>query len=63
MSRESRRRGVARAILGCADQLAEIQGLVGVRLVVNAQNEVGQKLYASAGYQMHAGFFCEKKRR
>ncbi len=55
-----RRLGVARAILGCADALAEDGGLAGVRLYVASDNPAAQELYRRAGYTLEPSLFAEK---
>lgn len=56
-----RRRGVARALLAHAEQLARSLGLAGVRLLVRPENAAARRLYAGLGYQMSRSVFCEKR--
>ena len=47
-----RRRGIARALMRKADELAAAREAMGVRLYVNTDNPAAQALYERCGYRM-----------
>ncbi len=54
---ETRRQGVARALLGHAEKWCRAQGLRRLKLEVAASNAAAQALYGSAGFAEERAFF------
>ena len=58
---EYRRRGIAKALLQKADELADARKAHGVRLYVNVENPGAKALYESCGYGIDGqAYFMEK---
>ena len=56
-----RRKGIAKALMVKADELKIRLSAVGIRLYVNVQNPVAQKLYEDCGYKEDGqAYFMEK---
>ncbi len=55
-----RRRGVARALLAHAEEIACSLGLAGLRLLARPENDAARALYRTLGFSESPTLFCEK---
>lgn len=55
-----RRRGVARTLIGAAEQLARSRGAAEVIIMTGVANAAAQALYRSAGYEIYAAALSRK---
>ena len=55
-----RRRGVARALIAAAEQLAQARGARTIFVATGAQNAAAQGLYRTAGFEMGEALFAKE---